>query len=136
MNERGKTNDCHVNTGTVRLLDILSVCLFLLQIYVDELVTYLKTLANDWIGHAAYDTAYGAFLAVNVVKTFMGENYAGYTIDHDGNKDPLWLRLKWGVAIASRALDVWTSCRHGIDDTSVKRRCAIRITIFGSTMFE
>eukprot|EP00904_Undaria_pinnatifida_P011040 jgi/Undpi1/7066/HiC_scaffold_21.g09540.m1 len=87
-------------------------------IYVDELVTYLKTLADDWIGHAAYDTAYGAFLAVNVVKTFMGENYPGYTIDHDSNEEPLWLRLKWGVAIASRALDVWTSCRHGIDDTS------------------
>ena len=93
-------------------------------------MAYLNTFADDWIGHAACDTAYGASLAVDVVKTFMGKNFTGYAIGDDDDEEPLWLRLKWGVAIASRALDVWTSCRHRNDDASVRRRSAIRVAHF------
>lgn len=35
--------------------------------------------------------------------------------------DPQWLRLKWGVAVVSRAFDVWSAFTHGLPREDVVR---------------
>ena len=69
------------------------VCIFFLvlpQGYVDGLVEY--------------ETTCGARLGVEVITTFRGDRCSSYEGPNskDGD-DPTWLKLKWGVAIASPA---------------------------------
>ena len=68
----------------------------------------------SWAGYASFDTTRGAYLAVKVIETFLGDRHPGYACTEKNDEDPTWLKLKWGVAIASRALD-WSSCRNGFD---------------------
>ena len=90
----------------------LSLVLF--QWYVSYLLAYRTSLRVSWVGYASFDTTRGAYLAVKVIETFLGDRHPGYACTEKNDEDPTWLKLKWGVAIASRALD-WSSCRNGFD---------------------
>lgn len=86
------------------------------------MLAYITALRVLWIGYASCDTARGACLAVNVIKTFMGDGCPEFAFTENKVGYPIWLKLKWGVAIASRALDVWTSCRNGFNGDLVSRK--------------
>ena len=100
-----------------------SVCFFFLvlpQGYVDNLVEYIRQLSSSWVGHAEYDTTCGARLGVEVITTFWGDRCPSYVGPNskDGD-DPTWLKLKWGVAIASRSLDAWTAAKNNFSVDAV-----------------
>lgn len=80
------------------------------QRYTGYLISYVDGLKASW-GRidAAGATAHGISLAVDVVQTFLGPLRADYNPDQEEGDEPLWRRLKWGTAIAARALDVWSA---------------------------
>ena len=80
-----------------------------LQKYTDSLVCYIDKLIT-WGGlQAGQGDAYGTSLAVRVVQALLGPEKAGNRRRQKKGGEPLWLRLKWGIAIASRAFDVWSA---------------------------
>ena len=83
-----------------------------LQRYTRDFFFYIEELQAKWIGVPAADEAkHGTSLAVDIVRTLLGPGDKGYREGEEEKKgqDPLWRRLKWGVAIAARALDVWSA---------------------------
>eukprot|EP00904_Undaria_pinnatifida_P008460 jgi/Undpi1/4744/HiC_scaffold_18.g08097.m1 len=79
--------------------------------YVADLVSYAEGLKRDWRKQpAGVSTAeFGTSLAVGVVRTLRGLSRDGSLIEGVGGADPLWLKLKWGMATAARALDVFAA---------------------------
>lgn len=82
-----------------------------------------------WHGHEEGDAAFGVSLAVCVVTTLLGLPAAdGATEQRQGSRgrgeaglEPHWLQLKWGVAVVSRAFDVWSAFAHGLPQEDVVR---------------
>lgn len=86
------------------------------------MVVYTKSLRAKWTGHDDFDTTRGAYLAVEAVRMFWGDKCPGYVGTEGEGEDPAWLKLKWGVAIASRSLDAWAAARNGFDVDMVSHR--------------
>ena len=114
----------YVNATYMLLLCFVLFSPVLPQEYVDVLVTYVKELHTRWAGHAEYDNTRGACLAVEVITMFWGDRCPSY-VDTTGKVggDPAWLKLKWGVAIASRALDAWTAAKNNLQVDAVSLSC-------------
>lgn len=51
-------------------------------------------------------TEFGVSLAVGVVRTLRGLSESGRRLGGPQGGEPLWRRLKWGMILAARALDV------------------------------
>lgn len=77
-----------------------------LQGYVDDLISYVKKKKDSWSRRDERDANFGASLAVDVVKTLSGGDCPKEACEGKPHGEPEWLRLKWGIAIAARALDV------------------------------
>eukprot|EP00904_Undaria_pinnatifida_P008442 jgi/Undpi1/4728/HiC_scaffold_18.g08081.m1 len=79
--------------------------------YVADLVSYAEGLERDWRNQpAGVSTAeFGTSLAVGVVRTLGGLSRDGSLIEGVGGADPLWLKLRWGMATAARTLDVFAA---------------------------
>ena len=50
--------------------------------------------------------SHGVSLALDVVRTLRGPRKVGCDLGIEDGGEPLWLHLKWGIALAARALDV------------------------------
>ena len=128
MRQCGNNNtDNYKHDSRQRPVQLLSstnhVSLVLLQGYVEDLVTYVKTLKASWKDYPDYDTTRSAFLVVEVVKMFSGDEYVGCVGTEKTGGGPTWLKLKWGVAIASRTLDAWTAAKNGFQVDMVRQPC-------------
>lgn len=85
-------------------------------------MAYITELRETWNGHTEHDSSRGAHLALEVVKVFWGDLCTGYRGTEKEGEDPVWLKLKWGVAIASRALDAWTAASNGFEVDMVRHQ--------------
>lgn len=111
---KGRHNSCK---RTVLLLQTPECChchrnaqlILSLQGYVRDFIIYVRTQQNNWSGRDDSDTAFGASLAVDVVKTLQGNVAEAAATEENSDVEPMWLKLKWGIAIAARALDVWSA---------------------------
>lgn len=99
------------------------------QIHVTTFVGYVRELEEAWHGRDADDPAFGVSLAVGVVTTLLGPPEVSGAMDEkealerpeEEGLDPQWLQLKWGVAVVSRAFDVWAAFEHGLPQEDVVR---------------
>lgn len=80
-----------------------------LQRYVQDLISFVRTQQNSWSGREDSDTDFGVSLAVDVITTLQGKDTQAGAKAGKSNGEPMWLKLKWGMAVASRALDVWSA---------------------------
>lgn len=92
-------------------------------------ISYVRELQGAWHGRDAGDSAFGVSLAVGVVTTLLGPPEVDGGMDEkerlegeeEEGQEPQWLQLKWGVAVVSRAFDVWSAFKHGLPHGDVVR---------------
>ena len=71
------------------------------------MVSYVDALKSKWRGVPTHQKlAHGVSLALDVVRTLRGPSKVGCGLGIEDGSEPLWLQLKWGIALAARALDV------------------------------
>lgn len=76
------------------------------QRYTDRFIAYVDELKLTWDNQ---EPEHGISLAVSVVRELRGPSKAGCGRDQEKGREPAWLELKWGIALAARALDVKTA---------------------------
>ena len=71
------------------------------------MVSYVDALKSKWRGVPTHQKlAHGVSLALDVVRTLLGPSKVESGLGIEDGSEPLWLQLKWGIALAARALDV------------------------------
>ena len=82
-----------------------------LQSYIGDLVSYAEELVGAWEHRPAAQltTEFGVSLAIDVVHTLRGLSESGRLVENPQGGEPLWRKLKWGMTIAARALDVYAA---------------------------
>ncbi|CAM9450533.1 unnamed protein product, partial [Laminaria digitata] len=93
--------------------------------YIADLVSYAEGLVGAWEKRPAAQptTEFGVSMAVGVVRTLRGRSKKGGPLIEGARGDkPLWLKLKWGMVIAARALDVFAASRDMDEADLVKLR--------------
>lgn len=80
-----------------------------LQRYTDRFIAYVDELKLTWDDP---EPEHGISLAVSVVRELRGPSKAGRGLDQEDGREPAWLELKWGIALAARALDVKTAPKN------------------------
>ncbi|CAM9189562.1 unnamed protein product [Laminaria digitata] len=98
--------------------------------YIADLVSYAEGLVGAWEKRPAAQstTEFGISLAVGVVRTLRGRSKSGSLIQGKRGGKPLWLKLKWGMTIAARALDVFAAPR-GMDEADL-----VKLHTFGESI--
>ena len=95
----------------------------LLQDLVDFLIDYIKEKRDRWSAHDNDEgTEFGASLAVEVVQTLRGGDRSNVGPGETPDIEPEWLKLKWGIAIAARALDVCSASGNSYGGDMVRKR--------------
>lgn len=106
----------------------------LVQGYVDTFLGYIDGLMDKWSGRDA-DESFGINLAVAVVRQLRGPSTVNVTemrhnVELGG--EPEWLRLKWGLVIVSRGLDVLEAQTNGLEGKALVRQTLYTVTSLDS----
>ena len=72
----------------------------ILQWYVRDLVSVVRRQQNSWSGSEDSDTDFGVALAVDAITTLQGKTSRRKAGKSKG--EPMWLKLKQGIEVASR----------------------------------
>lgn len=98
------------------------------------MVSYAEELLGAWEQRPAAQltTDFGVSLAVGVVRTLGGLSESGCRLEGPQGGEPLWRRLKWGMTIAARALDV--SAAPGNFSQSFKEEDLVSKSGFGALL--
>lgn len=87
------------------------------------MIDYIEEKRDRWSAHDSDEgTEFGASLAVEVVQTLRGGDRPNVAQRETPDGEPEWLKLKWGIAIAARALDACSASANGYGGDMVRRR--------------
>ncbi|CAM9182939.1 unnamed protein product, partial [Pylaiella littoralis] len=90
--------------------------------YVNEFVEFVVDLSRQWPESEA--SSHGFELAVRIVKMLaeLSSPPAGAQAAAETEDEPRWLKIKWGMALAGRAIDLSWACRLSVPEKDKVRR--------------
>lgn len=99
------------------------------------LLALVNSAEAEWKGRRVDDQAHGMKLAVSVVRILMGPSIVDVPEMRRGvelGNEPDWLRLKWGLVIASRSLDVLEAQSMGLEGEALVSQVSCVVSFLNS----